>query len=250
MIYLKSEAEISKIQKAGVIVANALQEIKKMISPGLSLLEIDRFAESWALSHGSLPAFKGYHAYPASICLSVNNVIVHGIPNSYVLKSGDIVGVDYGVVLDGYYGDSAITVAVGDVKPEVVTLMDVTKRSLEIGIEHSFPGNRVGDVGHAIQTYVEGFSFSVVRNFVGHGIGKKLHEDPAIPNYGQKGKGLKLETGMVIAIEPMVNAGGYETDVLADGWTAVTKDGSLSAHYEHTIAITRTGPRILTIPDC
>jgi len=249
MIYLKSENEILKIQKAGKIVANALQEIKKMISPGISLLEIDRFAEDYALKHGAKPAFKGYHSYPASICLSVNNVIVHGIPNDYVLQSGDIIGLDYGVELDGYFGDSAITVAVSHVGPDVQRLIDVTEKSLSIGIQHALSGSRVGDISSAIQAYVESFSFSVVRNYVGHGIGKKLHEDPPIPNYGQKGKGVKLEVGMVIAIEPMVNVGSYETEVLPDGWSAVTKDGSLSAHFEHTIAITRNGPRILTVPD-
>lgn len=249
MIYLKSETEIQKIQKAGTIVANALQEIKRMITPGLSLLEIDKFAEDYALKHGARPAFKGYHSYPASICLSVNNVIVHGIPNDYVLQSRDIIGLDYGVELDGYFGDSAITVPVSDVSPDALRLINVTEKSLSIGIQHALSGSRIGDISSAIQTYVESFSFSVVRNYVGHGIGKKLHEDPPIPNYGQKGKGVKLEVGMVIAIEPMVNIGSYETEVLSDGWSAVTKDGSLSAHFEHTIAITRNGPRILTVPD-
>jgi methionyl aminopeptidase len=249
MIYIKSASEVDKIEKAGKIVANALQEIKKFVSPGISLLEIDRFAEEYAKKNGARPAFKGYHSYPASICLSVNNVIVHGIPNDYVLQCGDIIGLDYGVELDGYFGDSAITVAVGDVGQDVQKLIDVTKKSLDLGIQQALSGSRIGDISFAIQDYVESFSFSVVRNYVGHGIGRKLHEDPAVPNYGQKGKGLKLEPGMVIAIEPMVNAGSYETSVLSDGWTAVTKDGSLSAHFEHTIAITRTGPRILTMPD-
>ena len=249
MIYLKSEAEIEKINKAGKIVANALQEIKKIALPGVSLLEIDRFAEEYPKKHGARAAFKGYHAYPASICLSVNNVIVHGIPNEYVLQYGDIVGVDYGVELDGYFGDSAITLIIGEVSSEVKKLVDVTKTSLDLGIEQATPGARIGDISSAIQSYVESFSFSIVRNYVGHGIGKKLHEDPPIPNYGQKGKGLKLEVGMVIAIEPMVNIGSCETMVLPDGWSALTKDGSLSAHFEHTIAITRTGPRILTMPD-
>ena len=249
MIYLKNDSEIEKIQRAGRIVGNALKELQGLISPGISLLEIDKFAEEYAYKNKAKPAFKGYHSYPASICLSVNNVVVHGIPNKYVLNSGDIVGLDYGVELDGYFGDAAITVPVGMVSHEALNLLEVTRRSLEIGIEHAVIGSRIGDISYAVQQYVEGFSYSVVRNFVGHGIGKKLHEEPPVPNYGQKGKGVKLEQGMVLALEPMVNIGGPDTLILADGWTAVTKDGSLSAHFEHTIAITKSGPRILTHPD-
>lgn len=249
MIYLKNDSEIEKIQRAGRIVGNALKELQGLISPGISLLEIDKFAEEYAYKNKAKPAFKGYHSYPASICLSVNNVVVHGIPNKYVLNSGDIVGLDYGVELDGYFGDAAITVPVGSVSKEALNLLEVTRRSLEIGIEHAIIGSRIGDISYAIQQYVESFSYSVVRNFVGHGIGKKLHEEPPVPNYGQKGRGVKLEQGMVLALEPMVNIGSPETTILADGWTAVTKDGSLSAHFEHTIAITKSGPRILTHPD-
>lgn len=249
MIYLKNDSEIEKIQRAGRIVGNALKELQGLISPGISLLEIDKFAEEYAYKNKAKPAFKGYHSYPASICLSVNNVVVHGIPNKYVLNSGDIVGLDYGVELDGYFGDAAITVPVGSVSEEALNLLEVTRRSLEIGIEHAIIGSRIGDISYAIQQYVESFSYSVVRNFVGHGIGKKLHEEPPVPNYGQKGRGIKLEQGMVLALEPMVNIGSPETTILADGWTAVTKDGSLSAHFEHTIAITKSGPRILTHPD-
>ncbi len=249
MIYLKNDSEIEKIQRAGRIVGNALKELQGLISPGISLLEIDKFAEEYAYKNKAKPAFKGYHSYPASICLSVNNVVVHGIPNKYVLNSGDIVGLDYGVELDGYFGDAAITVPVGSVSDEALNLLEVTRRSLEIGIEHAIIGSRIGDISYAIQQYVESFSYSVVRNFVGHGIGKKLHEEPPVPNYGQKGRGVKLEQGMVLALEPMVNIGSPETTILADGWTAVTKDGSLSAHFEHTIAITKSGPRILTHPD-
>ncbi|MDA8111265.1 MAG: type I methionyl aminopeptidase [Nitrospiraceae bacterium] len=249
MIYLKNDSEIEKIQRAGRIVGNALKELQGLISPGISLLEIDKFAEEYAYKNKAKPAFKGYHSYPASICLSVNNVVVHGIPNKYVLNSGDIVGLDYGVELDGYFGDAAITVPVGSVSEEALNLLEVTRRSLEIGIEHAIIGSRIGDISYAIQQYVESFSYSVVRNFVGHGIGKKLHEEPPVPNYGQKGRGVKLEQGMVLALEPMVNIGSPETTILADGWTAVTKDGSLSAHFEHTIAITKSGPRILTHPD-
>ena len=249
MVHLKTEQEIEKIHRAGRIVANALLEIKKMVSPGISLLEIDRFAENYAIKHGAKPAFKGYHSYPASICLSVNNVVVHGIPSNYVLKYGDIVGLDYGVELDGYFGDSAVTVGVGQISEMAERLIKVTQKSLELGIEQCLPGSRIGDISYAIQQYAEGHSFSVVRNFVGHGIGRRLHEEPPVPNYGHKGKGLKLEAGMVLAIEPMVNEGGHETVVLPDGWTAVTKDGSLSAHFEHTVAITKSGPKILTLPD-
>ena len=249
MIYIKSPQEIDKIQNAGRIVANALQEIKKMVSPGLSLMEIDKFAEEYPLQFGARPAFKGYHNYPASICLSVNNVVVHGIPDSYVLRSGDIVGVDYGVELDGYFGDSAITVCVGEVSPSAKLLVETTKKSLELGIAQALAGGRLGDISSAIQSYAESQKFSVVRNYVGHGIGRKLHEDPPVPNFGQKGKGIKLEIGMVLALEPMINLGSHETITLSDGWTAATKDGSLSAHFEHTVAITKTGPKILTLPE-
>ncbi len=249
MIYLKTESEIEKIQKAGRIVANALQEIKKLIKPGVTLLEIDKFAEEYAYLNHAKPAFKGYHSYPASICLSVNNVVVHGIPDNYVLRSGDIIGLDYGIELDGYFGDSAITVPVGIISESAQNLIKVTRESLEVGINNALIGNRIGDISNSIQQYVEDFSYSVVRNFVGHGIGRKLHEEPPIPNYGPKGKGIKLEQGMVLALEPMVNIGSPETLVLPDGWTAVTKDGSLSAHFEHTIAITKNGPKVLTYSD-
>lgn len=250
MIYLKNQQEIEKIRKSSEIVALGLEKIKRCISPGVTLLELDRVAEDHALSSGAKPAFKGYHSYPASLCTSVNDVVVHGIPDSYKLKEGDIVGIDYGVFFDGFYGDSAMTVAVGSISDVAQKLISVTRDSLFKGIEVAHPGNRIGDIGYAVQQYAESFGFSIVRNFVGHGIGKKLHEDPQIPNYGSRGKGLKLEVGMVLAIEPMVNAGHYDTTVLEDGWTAVTRDHSLSAHYEHTIAITRDGPIILSLlPD-
>ena len=187
MIYIKTESEIEKIQKAGRIVANALQEIKKIIKPGLTLIEIDKFAEEYAYKNHAKPAFKGYHAFPASICLSVNNVVVHGIPDQYVLRSGDIIGLDYGIELDGYFGDSAITVPVGDISESAQKLIDVTRESLDLGIKSALVGCRIGDISYSIQHYVEGFSYSVVRNFVGHGIGRKLHEEPPVPNYGTKG---------------------------------------------------------------
>ena len=247
MIYLKTDLEISKIKKSSQIVALGLEKIKRQIKPGTTLLELDKIAEEHANSCGAKPAFKGYHAYPASLCTSVNDVVVHGIPSNYALKEGDIIGIDYGVFFDGFYGDAAMTVAVGEVSDSAKKLIAVTKESLLLGISEAKPGNRLGDIGFAVQTHAESFGFSVVRNFVGHGIGKKLHEDPQIPNYGTRGKGIKIEVGMVLAIEPMVNAGHYETTVLDDGWTAVTRDHSLSAHYEHTIAITKEGPVILSL---
>ncbi|MHB1756072.1 MAG: type I methionyl aminopeptidase [Leptospirillum sp.] len=250
MIYLKTELEINKIKKSSQIVALGLEKIKRHIKPGTTLLELDKIAEEHAIASGAKPAFKGYHAYPASLCTSVNDVVVHGIPSHYALKEGDIVGIDYGVSFEGFYGDAAMTVAVGEVSDSAKKLISVTKESLFQGIAEAKPGNRLGDIGFAVQTYAESFGFSVVRNFVGHGIGKKLHEDPQIPNYGTRGKGIKIEVGMVLAIEPMVNAGHYDTTVLDDGWTAVTRDHSLSAHYEHTIAITKEGPVILSLlPD-
>jgi methionyl aminopeptidase len=250
MIYLKTELEINKIKKSSQIVALGLEKIKRHIKPGTTLLELDKIAEEHAIASGAKPAFKGYHAYPASLCTSVNDVVVHGIPSHYAFKEGDIVGIDYGVSFEGFYGDAAMTVAVGEVSDSAKKLISVTKESLFQGIAEAKPGNRLGDIGFAVQTYAESFGFSVVRNFVGHGIGKKLHEDPQIPNYGTRGKGIKIEVGMVLAIEPMVNAGHYDTTVLDDGWTAVTRDHSLSAHYEHTIAITKEGPVILSLlPD-
>lgn len=249
MVYLKSFDEIEKIRKASVAVANGLLKIKAAIRPGVSLKELDKIAEEHALKTGGLPAFKGYRSYPASLCVSVNHVVVHGIPGDYFLQEGDIVGIDYGIVIDGYYGDSAITVPVGNVSEKALNLVNVTRESLMKGIAQARPGNRIGDISNAVQVFTESNGFSVVRNFVGHGIGKRLHEEPQIPNYGPRGKGLKLEVGMVLAIEPMINEGTHETEILSDGWTAVTKDRKLSAHFEHTIAIMKDGPKILSIPD-
>ncbi|MHB1925851.1 MAG: type I methionyl aminopeptidase [Leptospirillum sp.] len=249
MVYLKSFDEIEKIRRSSVAVANGLQKIKAAIQPGVSLKELDKIAEEHALRAGGLPAFKGYRSYPASLCVSVNHVVVHGIPSDYFLQEGDIVGIDYGIVIDGYYGDSAITVPVGNVSEKARNLVNVTRESLMKGIAQARPGNRIGDISNAVQVFAESNGFSVVRNFVGHGIGKRLHEEPQIPNYGPRGKGLKLEVGMVLAIEPMINEGTHETEILSDGWTAVTKDRKLSAHFEHTIAILKDGPKILSIPD-
>lgn len=249
MVYLKSLDEIGKIKNASVAVANGLKKIRAAINVGVSLKELDEIAESHAIQSGGKPAFKGYRSYPASLCVSVNHVVVHGIPDGYRLKDGDIVGIDYGIVLDGFYGDSAMTVPVGKVSVTAEKLIRVTEESLLKGIDQAFPGNRIGDISHAVQIHAESAGFSVVRNFVGHGIGRRLHEEPQVPNFGPKGKGLKLEPGMVLAIEPMVNEGTYDTVILDDGWTAVTKDRKLSAHFEHTIAILKDGPVILTCPD-
>ena len=247
MICLKSEREIDQMRKAGAVVAKILNEMAAMVAPGVSTGELDRFAESRCKDLKVIPAFKGYHGFPATVCISINDEIVHGIPSpKRILKDGDIVGLDFGVTLNGWYGDSAKTILVGKVSPEATQLVDVTRESLNRGIQQCFEGNRLFDIGHAVQNYVEQFGYSVVREFVGHGIGRALHEDPQVPNYGPKGKGLLLKVGMVLAIEPMINAGSHETKVLKDGWTAVTVDHSLSAHFEHTVAITAKGPEILT----
>ncbi len=236
------------MRRSGHIVRQVLEATKEAVAPGRSTMDLERVAERKIRDLGAKPAFKGYYDYPCVLCASVNNEIVHGIPSERrVLKAGDIVSLDCGVVLDGYYGDAAITVPVGDgLKPELQKLLDVTRDSLSQGIEAARVGNTVGDVGAAVQHYVESNGFSVVREFVGHGIGTRLHEDPQVPNYGTPGHGPKLRDGMVIAIEPMVNMGAPGTRVLDDKWTAVTEDGSYSAHFEHCIAVTRNGPVILT----
>ncbi len=248
MITLKSEREIGLMRKAGAIVAQILEEMAQMAVPGATTGDLDRFAEARTKELGAIPAFKGYHGFPASVCISVNDEVVHGIPSfKRALKEGDIVGLDFGVICDGWYGDSARTVGVGKISKPAQQLIEVTKEGLSRGIQQCREGNRVFDIGHAVQNYVEGFGYGVVREFVGHGIGRALHEDPQVPNYGPKGKGLGLKVGMVLAIEPMINAGSHEVKVLGDGWTAVTVDRSLSAHFEHTVAITPRGPEILTV---
>lgn len=247
MISLKSEREIDLMRRAGKTVAQVLEEMVAMVKPGITTGELDKYAESRCKQLKVIPVFKGYRGFPGCTCISVNEEVVHGIPsNRRVLKDGDIVGIDFGVSYEGWYGDSARTVAVGKIKPEAQKLIDVTKESLSRGIQNCREGNRLFDIGHAVQNYVEGFGYGVVREFVGHGIGRALHEEPQVPNYGPKGKGLPLKVGMVLAIEPMVNAGSHEVMVLEDGWTAVTADRSLSAHFEHTVAITPNGPEILT----
>ena len=236
------------MRRSGHIVREVLDYLRDMVAPGVSTMDLERTAEKKIRELGAKPAFKGYYDYPCVLCTSVNEEIVHGIPSERrVLKSGDIVSIDCGVVLDGYYGDAAITVPVGDtVKPEVQKLLQVTEASLYKGIEQARVGNAVGDVGAAVQEYVEAHGFSVVREFVGHGIGTKLHEEPQVPNFGSRGHGARLREGMVIAIEPMVNFGKPGARVLDDKWTAVTEDGSCSAHFEHCVAVTKDGPMILT----
>lgn len=247
MVTLKSSRELEMMRIAGKAVAQILDEMAKKVAPGLTTGELDSYAERRCKELGVVPAFKGYQGFPGCVCISVNDEVVHGIPsNKRVLKNGDIVGLDFGVHHQGWYGDSARTVAVGAVSEAAQKLMDATEKCLQLGIEQARPGNRVFDIGHAIQKYVEALGFGVVREFVGHGIGRALHEDPQVPNFGPKGKGLELKVGMVLAIEPMINAGKPDVRVLKDGWTAVTVDRSLSAHFEHTVAITENGPEILT----
>jgi methionyl aminopeptidase len=248
-IELKSAAEIAVMERAGIVVWEILQEMAKAAKPGVSTLEIDELSEGLIRQKGAKPAFKGYRGFPGCVCISLNEEVVHGIPSKKrVLRDGDIVSLDFGVVVDGFYGDSAITIPVGNVSPAAQRLIDVTRASMHAGIAAMLPGNRLHDIGHAVQQHVESHGFSVVRDFVGHGIGRRLHEDPQVPNYGTPGTGLRLKPGMVLAIEPMVNAGSPDVQILDDEWTAVTSDGQLSAHFEHTIAILPEGPRILTLP--
>jgi len=247
-IVCKSAAEIERMRHSGRIVRQVLDHVRSMVAPGVTTMDLERAAEKKIAELGAKPAFKGYFDYPCVLCTSVNEEIVHGIPSEKrALKDGDIVSIDCGVVLDGYYGDAAITVPVSEaVKPELRKLLTVTEESLYRGIDQAVIGNSVGDVGAAVQEHVEANGFSVVREFVGHGIGTRLHEEPQIPNFGARGQGPKLREGMVLAIEPMVNYGKPETRVLGDKWTAVTVDGSFSAHFEHCVAVTKDGPVILT----
>ncbi|GAQ24673.1 MULTISPECIES: type I methionyl aminopeptidase [Tepidanaerobacter] len=247
MIIIKSQREIELMRKAGKITALTLEEVKKHVRPGITTLELNRIAEDFILSHNCLPTFKGYHGFPAAICTSVNEEVVHGIPGPRVLKEGDIISIDVGVIFEGYNGDAARTFPVGQVEKEALRLVEVTKQSFFEGIAYAKPGYRLSDISHAVQKYVEANNFSVVKDYVGHGIGRDMHEDPQIPNFGPPGKGPRLRRGMTLAIEPMVNMGGYEVYTLDNNWTVVTEDGSLSAHYENTIAITDGEPEILTM---
>ena len=231
---------------ANKVVAGVLEELRTLAAPGMTTADLDAAVEARVRKAGGTPAFKGYHGYPATLCASVNDEVVHGIPSGRKLASGDLVSLDVGVLLDGYYGDSAITLGIGTISEEAAALLRVTQEALELGIAQARVGARVSDIGHAVQRHVEERGFSVVREFVGHGIGTKLHEEPQIPNYGEPGRGPRLAEGMVLAIEPMVNVGKAAVRVLADGWTAVTRDGSLSAHFEHTVAVTGDGPEVLT----
>jgi len=247
-IVRKSREEIEKIRRSGKMVRQILDHMQSIVAPGVTTMDLERAAEKMIAEFGAVPAFKGYYGYPCVLCTSINEEIVHGIPSDKrALKTGDIVSIDCGVVYDGYYGDAAITVPVGDsLTAQLKKLLEVTEASLYKGIEQAKIGNTIGHIGWAVQKIVEANGFSVVREFVGHGIGTKLHEAPQIPNFGKKGQGAELTEGMVLAIEPMVNSGGPETKVLSDKWTAVTVDGSYSAHFEHCVAVTRQGPVILT----
>ena len=245
MIILKTPDEIAVMAKASRVVAEALAVLKSAVKPGITTDELDRLAESEIRSRGAIPAFKGYRNYPKTLCASVNEQVVHGIPSKRVLKEGDIIGLDLGAIVGGFYGDSAVTVAVGRIDEKIAALVRITEESLSLAIEQARVGKRLSDISHAVQRHVEAAGYSVVTEFVGHGIGRQLHEEPQVPNYGRPGQGPRLQAGMVLAIEPMVNMGGSAVRVLDDRWTAVTVDGSLSAHFEHTIAIQPSGPALV-----
>ena len=247
MIELKSPTQIGHMREAGRILADAFRVCRDLVKPGVSTLEIDREVESLIRDRKAKPAFKGYRGFPATICASINEEVVHGIPAARRrLREGDIIGLDLGAIVEGYYADAAVTMPVGEVTDEARRLLDVTRESLDLGIAQCWPGRRLGDVSAAIQQHVEAAGFGVVRAFVGHGIGRALHEDPQVPNFGEAGRGPLLRVGMVLALEPMVTMGHWEVRVLADRWTAVTADGSLAAHFEHTVAVTEHGPEVLT----
>lgn len=249
MIIRKTPAEIEKMRAAGAVVARCIREIVEQIEPGKTTTQdIDRMAEELLRKYGAKSSFKNYRGYPNTVCVAVNDEVVHGIPGSRILVPGDIVGIDLGGIVDGWHGDSAVTVPVGGVaSDEAMKLLKVTREALFKGIEQARPGKKLSDIGHAIQNHVEKNGYSVVRDLVGHGIGRQMHEDPHVPNYGAPGKGIRLEEGMTLAIEPMVNIGSYEVDTLGDSWTVITRDRSLSSHFEHTVAIRRNGPDILTL---
>ena len=247
MILLKSPRELALMRKAGYVLAEVTERLTAWVGPGLSTQEIDEEVEDFIRARGAAPAFKGYRGFPATICVSINDEVVHGIPSPRRrLKEGDIVGLDLGCIVEGYYADCALTLAVGEVAPRVRELLDVTRDSLGRAVAACWPGRRLSDISHAVQEHVEAHGFAVVRQFVGHGIGRDLHEDPQVPNFGEPGRGPQLKPGMVLAIEPMVTMGSWEVRVLEDRWTAVTVDGSLAAHFEHTVAVTEDGPEILT----
>lgn len=246
MIPLKSEEDLKMLQRSGQILSRVMRSLEKIVKAGILTAEIDRFAEELIIREGAKPAFKGYQGFPATVCVSINEEIVHGIPGKRVIKEGDIISLDLGVNYSGYFSDAAITLAIGKVSPEINKLIQVTREALAEGIKKAVIGNNLSDVSHRIQSFVEGNGFSVVRQFVGHGIGLSLHEEPEIPNFGSPHQGPVLKKGMVLAIEPMVNMGSWESEILPNGWTAVTKDRLASAHFEHTVAVTEKGPKILT----
>ena len=247
MIVLKSPREIELMRRAGHVLADMIDHLRATVRAGIATLEIDEEVETFIAARGARPAFKGYRGFPATVCVSINEEVVHGIPSAHRrLKEGDVVGLDLGCIVDGYYADCAFTMAIGELPPAVQRLLDVTRESLEAAIAQCRPGRRLGDVSHAVQAHVEGHGFAVVRTFVGHGIGRALHEEPQVPNFGEPGRGPQLRSGMVLAIEPMVTMGSGDVRVLDDGWTAVTRDGSLAAHFEHTVAVTEDGPDVLT----
>jgi methionyl aminopeptidase len=248
MIHLKSSKEIEIMRRANQIIAETREVLRPMIKPGVSTYDLDRVADETIRAKGAKSAFKGYRGFPATICVSINEEVVHGVPNKKrILKEGDILGLDMGTIYQGYYGDSAMTFPVGAISEEAAKLLQITEESLHLGIKEARPGARLYDIGAAVQEHAEKAGFSVVRDFVGHGIGQQLHEEPQVPNYGQRGRGMVLQAGMVLAIEPMINAGSPDVKIKQDGWTVITKDGKLSAHFEHSIAITEKGPVILSV---
>ena len=246
MVYTRSEREINMISKSCQIVADTIEMLSEYVIAGASLIDLDNKAEEYIVSCGARPAFKGYMGFPSTLCISIDDAVVHGLPHEGYLREGQIVGIDCGAELNGYYGDHAKTFAVGEISDEKNNLMQITKESLYKGIEQAKPGNYVGDIGHAVQSHAESYGYSVVRELVGHGIGEKLHEEPQVPNYGNPNQGYKLHAGMCIAIEPMINLGSKEVYTAKDGWTVFTMDGQVSAHFEHTIAIKEDGPHILS----
>ena len=249
MISIKSPREIEIMRRSGKITAKVLGDLMRAAKPGMTTRELDRLAESGIRAMGGVPTFKGYHGYPCSICASVNDEVVHGIPGEYTLKDGDLLSIDIGTTFEGYVSDSAVTIPIGEVGENAKRLMRVTQESLMAGIEQMRKGNRLGDIGSAVQKYAESNGYGVVRELVGHGVGTKMHEEPQVPNYGRAGAGLELRPGLVLAIEPMITEGHYAVETLKDGWTVVTADGKLAAHFEHTIAVTDDGPKILTLRD-
>jgi methionyl aminopeptidase len=246
MLYLKTDEEIRLLKESNMLVSRTLAEIAALIRPGITTLSLDNFAETFIRDNGGLPAFKGYGGFPGTLCTSVNDEIVHGFPSKYILREGDIISVDCGVILNGWYGDSAYTFAVGEISGEVRRLLDYTKESLEEGVKEAVAGNRIGDISFAVQNKAESGGYSVVRELVGHGLGRKLHEQPEVPNYGRRGTGAKMEKGLVICIEPMINLGRKETKQMRDGWTVKTVDGKPSAHYEYAVAVDRGRAEVLT----